>query len=218
MDFTAVAHDLRAPLNVMLGYMQLLAVERLSDTGRKRLEILEAQIRRMIRLLDSCSEEAARVPYLAPVDLSATIRNVVSELNAVLERREIEIVLAIEGTLPFVLGDGDLLHRVLVNVLINAADSIASSGRIEIGARAEQVPNAPAATIQIDIADTGVGIPVDLIPRVFEHGFTTKAPGEGRGFGLGICREIVHMHGGGIQLSSEPGRGTTVHLSLPVKP
>src|SRR5215213_3506171 len=56
MDFTAVAHDLRAPLNVMLGHMQLLAVERLSDTDRRRLGVVEAQIHRMVRLLDRCTD------------------------------------------------------------------------------------------------------------------------------------------------------------------
>src|ERR671923_2474482 len=68
MDFNAVAHDLRTPLNVMLGHMQLLAVERLSDSGRHRLGVLERQIRRMMRLLDSCSEHPPDITSLAPVD------------------------------------------------------------------------------------------------------------------------------------------------------
>ena len=75
----------------------------------------------------------------------------------------------------------------------------------------------PVGTIRIDIADTGIGIPADLIPRVFERGFTTKSSGASRGFGLGICREIIQMHGGEIRLSSTAGSGTTVRLSLPAK-
>lgn len=212
MDFTAVAHDLRAPLTVMLGHMQLLAVERLSDSARQRLGILEAQVRRMVRLLDSCSE---RLPGLAPVDMAGLIRSVESELHGVLERRGIELTSRVDGVLPLVLGDGDLLHRVLMNVLINAADAINAAGRIEIAARVEHSLTAPGGTIRIDVADSGAGIPADLLPRVFEHGFTTKATGNARGLGLGICREIVQMHGGDIQLSSAPGRGTTVRLSLP---
>jgi signal transduction histidine kinase len=216
MDFAAVAHDLRTPLNVMLGHLRLLAVERLTDTGRHRLEVLEAQVHRMVRLLDTCGEQHAGRAFVAPVDLTVLIGNVVSELDAVLERQAIEIASTIEGTLPFVAGDRDLLHRVLLNVLMNAADSMVGSGRIDIWARVEQPFDAPTGTIHIDIRDTGAGIPAHLIPRVFERGFTTKPSRGSRGFGLSICREIVQMHGGDIRLSSEPSRGTTVHLSLPI--
>jgi signal transduction histidine kinase len=216
MDFAAVAHDLRTPLNVMLGHMRLLAVEHLTDTGRHRLEVLEAQIHRMVRLLDTCGEQDAGRPFVAPVDLEILIGNVVSELDAVLERQAIEIASTIDGTLPVVAGDRDLLHRVLLNVLMNAADSMAGNGRIDIWARVEQPFDMPTGTIHIDIRDTGAGIPAHLIPRVFERGFTTKPSRGSRGFGLSICREIIQMHGGDIRLSSEPGSGTTVRLSLPI--
>jgi signal transduction histidine kinase len=73
MDFTAVAHDLRTPLNVMLGHMQLLAVEGLSDTGRQRLRVLEAQVRRIMRLLDSCCGQRSDMTCAAPVDLGVMI-------------------------------------------------------------------------------------------------------------------------------------------------
>ena len=95
MDFNAVAHDLRAPLNVMLGHMQLLALERLSDTARQRLPVLERQIRRLVRLLDSCSGQHPDLTCQPPVDLSQMIRHVVSELDAVLERRGIGVRMTI---------------------------------------------------------------------------------------------------------------------------
>jgi signal transduction histidine kinase len=104
MDFTAVAHDLRTPLTVMLGHVRLLAVEPLSDRGRHRLEVLEAQVHRMMRLLDTCDEQHAGMPLVAPVDLGVLIGNVVSELEAVLERQRIEIASTIDGALPLVVG------------------------------------------------------------------------------------------------------------------
>jgi signal transduction histidine kinase len=73
MDFTAVAHDLRTPLTVMLGHMRLLAIERLSNTGRHRLEVLEAQVHRMMRLLDTCGEQLGGTPFVAPVVVGALI-------------------------------------------------------------------------------------------------------------------------------------------------
>src|SRR3990170_4620285 len=168
MDFTAVAHDLRTPLTVMLGHMRLLAIERLSDTARHRLEVLEAQVHRMMRLLDTCGEQVGSAPFVAPVDLGLLVGTVISELEATMERQGIEVASTIGGALPFVMGDRDLLHRVLLNVLVNAADSMAGCGRIEISTRVEQLADAPVGTIHIDVADTGTGIPADLIPRVFE--------------------------------------------------
>jgi signal transduction histidine kinase len=216
MDFNAVAHDLRTPLNVMLGHMQLLAVEGLTETGRQRLGVVESQIRRMMRLLDTCSRRRRDVTRLAPVDLSATIRNVLAELDAFLDRRGIAIRLSAQSVLPCVHGDGDLLHRVIVNVLVNAADAMREGGRIEIAAYASDVPRSSGGTVHIDVADNGAGIPPDLIGRVFDRGFTTKGSGKTHGFGLGICREIIQRHGGSIQLSSLTDKGTTVQLTLPI--
>jgi signal transduction histidine kinase len=69
--------------------------------------------------------------------------------------------------------------------------------------------------VHVEVADTGSGIPADLLPHVFERGFTTKPRGESHGLGLHICREIVERHAGQIHLAGAPGAGTTVHLFLP---
>ena len=216
MDFNAVAHDLRAPLNVMLGHMQLLALERLSDSGHQRLAVLERQIRRLVRLLDSCSGQHPDLTCQPPVNLSLMIRHVVSELDAVLERRGIDVRMTIRGCLPCVQGDSDLLHRVFVNVLVNATDSMGEGGCLEIDAFTDRVPNSSTGRVHIKIADSGAGIPPDVMARVFDRGFTTKGGGEAHGFGLSICREIVDIHGGEIRLASVPGQGTTVQLTLPI--
>ena len=213
MDFDTVAHDLRTPLHVMLAHMQLLAGERLTDPGRRRLDIVETQIRRMVRLLDSCTAPPTRPAHATRVDLSAIIRDVIDELDVLLERRDIQIVLSLDTPLPPVRGDRDALHRVLVNVLVNAVDAISGGGHIVVRARPKQPQGRFVPAVQIDIADSGAGIPPELIPRVFEQGFTTKRAGGG--LGLGICREIIEIHGGYIELASELGKGTTVRVSLP---
>jgi signal transduction histidine kinase len=214
MDFTAVAHDLRTPLNAMLGHTRLLSIEALSEAGRQRLEIIEAQIRRMATLLDTCLPHPPRHAAGA-VDLAATLRNVVAELEAMLQRRGVEVTVGEAPMLPPVAGDGDELHRVLVNVIVNAADAMPEGGRIHVRARVEPVTMASTAVVAIDVVDSGTGIPAELLSRVFDRGFTTKPDGDGAGLGLAICREIVQAHGGDIALSSVEGRGTTVHLLLP---
>jgi signal transduction histidine kinase len=218
MDFTAVAHDLRTPLNAMLGHTRLLAIEGLSDPGRRRLAIIEAQIHRMATLIDSYMPHPAVAPRSAQVDLKTELRAVVAELDPMLQQRGIQVVMAGAAPLPPVAGDTDALHRVLVNLMANAADAMPDGGRILIRARAPQVAVASGTAVTIDIIDSGTGIPLDIVGHVFEPGFTTKAPGQGTGLGLAICREIVHDHGGLIELSSEPGAGTTVRLCLPTCP
>jgi two-component system, NtrC family, sensor kinase len=215
MDFAAVAHDLRTPLNAMLGHTHLLGVESLSDTARRRVAIIESQIRRMSRLIDRCMAQSALQTDVTRVDLNATIRTVIAELDVLLRQRDVRIMLSSVEPLPPVPGDRDALHRVLVNVIVNAAESMPAGGLILIRTRTAQMGPASATAAEIEIADTGAGIPAELIPRVFDHGFTTKHSARERGFGLAICQEIFQAHGGRIELSSEQGKGTTARLTLP---
>jgi two-component system, NtrC family, sensor kinase len=215
MDFVAVAHDLRTPLNVVLAYVRLLSAEHVSDLGRHRLDIIETQIGRMMRLLDTCVARTD-APRLTLIDLNTAIRNVAAELEAMLQQRQIDIELDVDESLPPMWGDADALHRVLLNVLVNSADAISGSGRIRVSARCARAWSTQEQAIQIEVTDTGTGIPADVLPCVFDRGFTTKRPGHGSGLGLGICRDIIHMHGGRMELLSEQGKGTTVRLSLPI--
>jgi len=215
MDFALVSHELRTPLHVMLVHLRLLASDSLSADGCSHLAIVESQVRRMMRLLETGATPARDQIVRSQIDVGVTIRNVVSELDAVLQRRGIGITWTRTGPLPYVDGDQDLLHRALLNVLMNAADAMRTSGAITITTRTDSADGSPRA-VRIEIADTGVGIAPELVSRVFDAGFTTKTGGQARGFGLGICRRIAQMHGGQIDLSSVPGRGTTVSLTLPV--
>jgi signal transduction histidine kinase len=214
MDFAAVAHDLRGPLNAMLGHMQLLATEDVSDRGRHRLQVIEAQIHRMVTLLESCTPTPERPRRVGLVDLTATIRNVIAELEGTCERRRIRVTVSGEQFRPSVAGEANELHRVLMNLFTNAADAMPNGGRIVVRVRERRTT--PAPTADISVSDSGTGIPPEVIPRIFQRGFTTKPPGQGTGLGLAICQEIVRAHGGAIDLRSSVGRGTTVRVRLPV--
>jgi signal transduction histidine kinase len=246
MDFAAVAHDLRAPLTAMLGHTQLLAVEGLSDTGRRRLQVMESQIRRMVTLIERCMPQLERSSrHAAPLDVTETIDDVVAELDAMCERRHIQVTVSRDTAVPFVMGDRDELHRLLVNLFINAAEAMPDGGRILVRVRLTTLrlvvdavrPGEPPAgagssgrsrpdmtqsetdatpALEIGVTDTGRGISPDVVPRIFERGFTTKPPGQGTGLGLAICRDIVLAHGGTIDVRTGVGRGTTVQVCLPV--
>ena len=216
MDFTAVAHDLRAPLHAMLGHTRLLSVETLTDAGRHRLEVIEAQIHWMASLLDGCLPQPAGPRRATLVDLNVTIHDVLVELDGMLPRRRIHVTRGGEDQLPLIPGEASDLHRVLVNLFVNAADAMPDGGRIVVRARTGRMPARPIPAIVIEITDTGTGIPLELVPHVFDRGFTTKPPGQGTGLGLAICRDIIQAHGGRIDLTTQPGHGTTVRVSLPV--
>jgi two-component system cell cycle sensor histidine kinase/response regulator CckA len=142
------------------------------------------------------------------------------------ERRHIQVTVSRDTAVPFVMGDRDELHRLLVNLFINAADAMPDGGRILVrvrlttlrlvvgGVTKSETDATPA--LEIGVTDTGRGISPDVVPRIFERGFTTKPPGQGTGLGLAICRDIVMAHGGTIDVRTGVGRGTTVQMCLPV--
>jgi signal transduction histidine kinase len=105
----------------------------------------------------------------------------------VLQRRRVEVELVGEAV-PLVIGDRDALHRVFVNVILNAAESISSGGCILVHAYTEQASIASLPSVAIDIADSGTGIPAPLISRVFERGVTTKNSGSESGLGLASAK------------------------------
>jgi signal transduction histidine kinase len=217
-DLSAIVHDLRTPLNVLLGHTQLLALEHLTAAGRRRLDIIEAQARHIATLNDSCLPQQSPHVHAAFVDVDTIIREVVAELDLMLRQRAVQILVSDQEPLPKVIGDREALHRVLVNLMVNAADSMPGGGRIFISARTARLSVASVSGVAIEIADTGGGIPPEVVSHVFDRGFTTKPPRQGAGLGLAICREIVQAHGGRIELSSEEGSGTTARLSLPIGP
>ena len=105
----------------------------------------------------------------------------------------------------------DQLNQVFMNILVNATQAIEGQGEIRIRTWTE------GKTLRIAISDTGKGIPADLMARIFDSGFTTKGIGAGTGLGLSISRRIVEAHHGRIELESEPGRGATFTVVLPLE-
>jgi len=112
-------------------------------------------------------------------------------------------------------GDQAELHQVLMNLCLNARDSMPGGGALRI--RAELVDHAPGgrARVRIAIADTGTGMDAATRARIFEPFFTTKPEGAGFGLGLSTVREVINMHGGEVQVQSAPGKGTTFIIYLP---
>lgn len=146
-----------------------------------------------------------------PVDLHEGIEGTLALLGH--ELSEIEVVRDF-GELPPVVCHPNRINQVFMNLVHNASQAMHDDdgGVLTIGTRAE------GDHARVRVADTGRGIPRDVIEKIFEPGFTTKGERIGMGLGLAITLQIVHQHGGEISVESEPGRGTTFDVHLPLRP
>jgi signal transduction histidine kinase len=147
---------------------------------------------------------------LSRVDLNEQLRVALQLVHGEFRRR---IVVETDyGELPPVECFAPMLDQVFLNLLVNAGQAIEGEGRVGVRTRLE------GSAVRISISDSGRGIPPEQKHMIFTEGFTTKAAGVGTGLGLAISREIVvEKHGGRIDFESEPGKGTTFHIHIPLE-
>jgi signal transduction histidine kinase len=203
-----LAHELRNPLAGIGGVLRVLA-GRLSpeDATRALLADVQAQTARMEKTLSELLQHARpAAPTLVDVDVNGLLE----QSLRVLPRGAIEIVRQFDESIPPLRADPGLLHQAFLNVLVNARQAMAQGGRLTL--RTEL--SAAGCTVRVLISDTGIGIAPEHLGRVFQAFFTTKS--RGTGLGLAIAARAVEQHGGRITVASEPGRGSTFTIALPV--
>jgi two-component system NtrC family sensor kinase len=147
---------------------------------------------------------------LRKVDIHDLLQNML-KLSGCVFRRRVQVETDF-GEMPEVECYPGLLNQVFLNLMVNAAQAIEGEGKITVRTAME------GDVAHISIGDTGTGIPVEIRPRIFSAGVTTKPFGEGTGLGLSISREIIEdTHGGSISFETESGVGTTFHIRLPLQ-
>jgi len=206
------AHEINNPLLGILSHLEL-ELKVAGPEARTETEQCIESVKRIsattLGLLNYARPDPLRVSRIQ-------LPSLVSELLGFLEHQPLLRPLRIQNhvitDLPAIHADSQQLSQVLMNVLLNAAQATPPGGTITI--EAESVPAAEA--IEIQISDTGCGIPEDILPHVFEPFFTTKR-GKGTGLGLSISRAYVRSHGGEIRVESKEGAGTRVSITLPVR-
>lgn len=213
-----IAHDLNNPLSVILSRVELLlgspAETLTAETVRGDLSVIQRQGRRASELVSGFLELSRHGPkHAAPINLNDLVERALLLMGEQMHKSSIDVVLALEGELPAVRGDGVALERVLVNLLGNARDAMSTGGAVRIEtARMREDPG----WLRVSVGDNGPGIQPDALARIFDLLYTTK-PG-GTGLGLWLSRRIVQEHGGKIEVWSELGKGTTFTLALPLSP
>jgi signal transduction histidine kinase len=210
-----VAHELRTPLTVIEG--QLEAIEDgVYPADAAHLVPIREQIRTLEQLIDDLRTvglaETGSLPLdRAPTDLGALIDDVVAAYAP--QARAADVMLNADNAagLPAAIIDPQRIRQVLGNLLSNSLRNTPSDARITVSSRA----STDGAMLTVAVADTGRGIPADLLPHVFDR-FVKGEGSPGSGLGLAICRDLVQAQGGTISIVSPAGQGTTVTLTLPV--
>ena len=213
----AIAHELGTPLNSVLGYAQLLEQSDLPESAKRRLKIIESQAQRMAEIIQHYLSRTRDVrPSRQKVHPNELVHDTLMQLELRFEQVHIHVHTLLADALPPLTADATSLQRLLMNVLNNAIDAQPKGGSINLTTRLAPASKKISPCIVFEIADSGPGIPTEVLPHVFDLFFTTKTTDKGNGLGLAICQEIVKAHGGTIHVANNTGEGTIVTITLPV--
>ena len=213
-----LAHELKNPLfplqltveNLMRARMQ--SAEQFDEVFRESSQTLLAEIANLKGIIGRFSEFSKMPqPQLQPVQVNEIVRGVAQLFQAQLRapgRAAIQCNLSLDEQLPVIAADAELLHRALSNLVLNAMDAMPNGGALVLRTRRDD------GKVILEVSDTGSGLTREECERIFTPYYTSKQ--HGTGLGLAIVQSVVSDHGGRISVQSEPGRGTTFVIELPI--
>ncbi|MDW8353605.1 MAG: ATP-binding protein [Bryobacterales bacterium] len=206
-----VAHEVNTPLAVISTYAQMLAKQISGDQQKAALlDKIAKQTFRASEIVNALLNFSRTSPKeFTEVDLGRVIRETLSLIEHQLARARIEVRLELEEPLPLLRGDAGKLQQVFLNLFLNARDAMEEGGVLGVRARPSE------RGVEVEVSDTGRGIPPEHLHRIYDPFFTTKPSRKGTGLGLAVTYGIVREHGGLIDVESKPGQGTRFHLDFP---
>jgi signal transduction histidine kinase len=221
-EFVAmISHEMRSPLNAILGWAQMLREAPLDTlTAARALDSIDRNARAQVQLLDDLLDISRAITgklrvAMRPVDLRQSLEAALESIRPATEAKSITIHVHDERHGSVVTGDADRLQQIFWNLLSNAVKFTPKHGHITVTMRQAN------SQVETTVSDSGIGIAADFLPHVFERfaqAETRTGKHGGLGLGLAIARQLVEVHGGTISAASGgEGQGTTFTVKLPVR-
>jgi hypothetical protein len=208
----SIAHEIRNPIAGVLGALQVMLDELAGDDPRKEiLEEMKIQIERVnYAVTDLLSYARPTAPVLEDVSLQDVINKTSTMLSRQMHDKNIAIIHSMELRPVMMRGDRKQLQQVLWNIMLNGMQAMETNGTMTVSLSEQD------GWAEIQVSDTGKGIPVDQMEKIFKPFFTTKH--KGTGLGMTISKRIVEQHDGTLKIASTGADGTMVSIRLPLKP
>jgi len=207
-----VAHEVNTPLAVISNYIQMLAKQMPEEDPRHA--IIEKIVKQTFRASEIVNNllnfSRTGAGELGNVDVNKVVEETLSLVAHPLKTSQIQVVKNLGEALPAVRGSANKLQQVFLNLFLNARDAMPGGGMLEVKTAAHN------GSVEIEVVDTGAGIPREHIHKIFDPFFTTKGSGRGTGLGLSVSYGIIKEHAGKIDVRSTPGKGTSFHVEFPV--
>ncbi len=220
-----VAHELNNPLTTIILYSQLALQRQIEAEIHRDLNKILTESRRAANIVRGLLDFARqRTPERRPIQVNDVLKGSLDFLDFELATHNIQWEFQPAVNLPIITADPHQLSQVIVNLINNARQAMAAAhgqGRLKLTTETGQSiflmdDTEAAPVIRMIFQDDGPGIPVEVMPHIFDPFFTTKGECEGTGLGLSICHGIIAEHGGHIWAQSEPGKGATFFIELPI--
>jgi PAS domain S-box-containing protein len=209
-----LAHELNNPLSVVGNRLELMQREAMARDGDRRLLKDLDVVRKHVDRIGAITGDLLRFARndseaLGDVDVHAVVDRTVRLLQRVFVASDIELEVDEEVSLPTAFANENIVETILVNLLLNARQATPAGGKVEIRTRSVH-----GMLVEIEVRDTGPGVPLDMRRRIFEPFFTTKSDQGGTGLGLAVCRALADRLGGTLEVSDWEGGGASFVLSL----
>src|SRR5579862_2469114 len=207
-----VAHEVNTPLAVISNYIQMLAKQIPSDDPRqKTIERIVKQTFRASEIVNNLLNfSRTGAAEFVELDVNNVLEETLTLVQHPFKTAQVKVIKNYTQELPAVLGSITRLQQVFLNLFMNARDAMPSGGMLEVRTGAHN------GSVEIEVTDTGAGIPPEHLHRIFDPFFTTKASGRGTGLGLSVSYGIIKEHAGKVDVRSTPGKGTSFRLEFPV--
>jgi two-component system NtrC family sensor kinase len=211
-----IAHELNNPLTTVTGFSELVLEELPLDSAyRSDLEMVSREARRasdVVRRLLDFSRQGEYIRIRA--DLNEVVNDVIALTRHLIQTNSVNLILVLGEDLPWVSFDHNQMKQVLLNLIHNALQAMPKGGELQVNTHTAKREDRD--WVVMAVKDSGIGIKPADQDRVFEPFFTTRGDRGGTGLGLSVTYGIVTDHGGSIEISSEPNKGSTFAVWLPI--